>query len=140
MAHFARCIEVTEAQQALLPKDANKDNYLYVVNVHTVDNMNLLDELGVESEQKGIDFLKSVHKTLVCEWKQTSFSSSIRHKYAGVGDFYDKANDMFISPRPFPSWVLNEKFDYEAPSAYPTDGKKYAWDEENLMWKEIVLA
>jgi hypothetical protein len=31
-------------------------------------------------------------------WKQTSFNANFRGKYAGIGDLYDPALDVFTSP------------------------------------------
>jgi hypothetical protein len=40
---------------------------------------------------------------------------------------------------PFQSWVFNETIcSFEAPTARPTDGKRYAWNEEQLAWVEIT--
>ena len=55
MAHFARLINNV------------------VVNVVVVNNNVLLDENGVEQEQKGIDFLRNIFKEPLSEWKQTSY-------------------------------------------------------------------
>jgi len=73
----------------------NDDNVVYYVSV--VDNVNLLDADGNESEAVGIAYLTSVHgsgKT----WKQTSYNANFRSKYAGVGDIYDAVNDVFVAP------------------------------------------
>ena len=31
-------------------------------------------------------------------WKQTSYNGNFRGKYAGIGDTFDEANDVFVSP------------------------------------------
>lgn len=31
-------------------------------------------------------------------WVQTSYTASIRGKYAGIGDTYDKVSDAFVAP------------------------------------------
>ena len=60
-----------------------------------------------------------------------------RKNYAGIGYYYDSQRDAFISPKPFPSWVLNEETClWEAPVSKP-DGNWY-WDEETTSWKEIT--
>lgn len=60
-----------------------------------------------------------------------------RKNYAGVGYTYDKVRDAFIPPKRFDSWVLNEeKCVYEAPVAYPKDGKMYQWNEGIIAWVE----
>jgi hypothetical protein len=30
-------------------------------------------------------------------WKQTSYHASFRGKYAGIGDYYDPTNDIFVA-------------------------------------------
>ncbi len=72
------------------------------------------------------------------EWIQTSFNGNFRGKYASIGDTWDKVNEVFISPQPFPSWTLDTDFVWNAPTPYPTDGKMYTWDEETLAWIEIT--
>lgn len=61
-----------------------------------------------------------------------------RKNYAGRGYTYDAAKDAFIPPQPFASWTLNEDSClWEAPVAYPTDGKMYQWDEDTTNWVEV---
>jgi hypothetical protein len=63
----------------------------------------------------------------------------LRKNYAGIGYTYDVNRDAFIPPKPFNSWVLNEDTClYEAPTAMPTDDKKYSWDENTTSWVEIT--
>lgn len=62
----------------------------------------------------------------------------LRKNYAGRGFRYDAELDAFIPPQPFESWSLNEETClWEAPIAYPNDGKEYYWDEESGSWIEI---
>ena len=64
---------------------------------------------------------------------------ALRKNYAGIGDKYDAERDAFIAPQPFPSWTLNEDTClWEAPVAYPNDGKDYEWNEETTSWEEIT--
>jgi len=66
---------------------------------------------------------------------RTSYNGNIRKNYAGIGYTYDAARDAFIPPKPFASWLLDEATcQWEAPVAYPTDGKFYTWDEANQDW------
>ena len=109
-----------------------------VTAVHVVNN-----DIAT-TEQAGIDFLKNLHKTGDV-WKQTSYNTyggehklggtPFRKNYAGLGDTYDQTRDAFIQPQPFNSWTLNETTClWEAPVAYPDDGKGYVWNEENQAW------
>ena len=36
--------------------------------------------------------------------------------------------------QPYPSWVLIEQGEWEAPIEYPPDGGAYIWDEQNQAW------
>ena len=58
-----------------------------------------------------------------------------RKNYAGIGFTYDYARDAFIPPQPFNSWTLNsDTCLWDPPVAYPEDGNRYTWDEENQEW------
>ena len=107
-----------------------------VTKVIVVANQDILDENGQESEQKGIDFCSNL---LGGTWKQTSYNAKIRKNYAGVGYTYDEVRDAFIPPKPYNSWLLDEtKAQWKAPVDYPTDDKKYTWDEDTTSWKELL--
>jgi hypothetical protein len=69
--------------------------------------------------------------------KRTSYNNNIRKQYAGIGYTYDAVNDVFIAPQPYPSYSLDENFDWQPPTPMPTEGK-WDWDEEELTWKEVV--
>lgn len=63
----------------------------------------------------------------------------LRKNYAGIGFTYDAVRDAFYAPQPFPSWTLDDDTClWEAPTAYPDDGKRYYWDEATLTWVEIT--
>jgi len=92
------------------------------------------------------------------EWIQTSYNTrggvhyqpnsdtpsqdqtkALRKNYAGIGFTYDHERDAFIPPKPFESWTLNEDTCWwEAPVAYPDDGKMYIWNESITNWTEVT--
>ena len=83
------------------------------------------------------------------EWIQTSYNTQggvhllggtpLRKNYAGIGYTYDRTRDAFIPPQPFASWTLNDDTClWDAPTPYPTDDKRYRWDEPTTAWVEIV--
>jgi hypothetical protein len=116
---------------------AKLDENNIVLEVHVVHNNELLDENGIEQEQKGIDFLINWSNGYLA-WKQTSYNGSFRKNYAGIGYTYDPQYDAFIPPKPFPSWLLNVDAQWEPPVAMPQDGKMYSWDESTTSWTEIT--
>lgn len=88
-------------------------------------------------EHRGQEFLAN-DLGLGGTWVQTSYNGNIRKNFAGIGYTYDSVRDAFIPQKPFDSWLLNEDTcQWNAPTPYPTDGKDYVWDEEQLNWKEI---
>ena len=65
-------------------------------------------------------------------------SKAFRKNYAGLGYTYDESRDAFIPPKPYASWMLNETTClWDAPVAYPMDGKRYTWDEDTTSWVEM---
>jgi hypothetical protein len=89
------------------------------------------------TEQAGSDFLNKIYNTRDV-WKQTSYNNNIRKNFAGIGFSYDQQRDAFIAPKPYNSWILNETTcRWESPVAYPTDGKKYNWNESLVNWELI---
>ncbi len=107
MAHFARI-----------------ENNL-VTEVLVVDN---------NMEHRGADFLAN-DLGLGGTWIQTSYNNNIRKQYAGIGYSYDPVADVFIAPQPYPSWSLDENFDWQPPTPMPAEGRWY-WDEATLSWVE----
>ena len=112
---------------------AELDENNIVTRVLVVNNEDCLDENGQESESVGAQFL---HSILGGNWKQTSYNSTFRYNYAGENFTYDEENDAFIPPKPYPSWVLNSSFRWQAPVEIPSGGR-YAWDEPTLSWVEL---
>ena len=110
-----------------------------VIAVIVIDN-NVITNNGFEVEQLGIDFIDLLNIKGFYDYdkvRQTSYNSNTRNKYAGIGDTWDETNNVFISPRPFSDWSLNENFKWEAPIPYPNDGKHYVW--VNNEWKEFTF-
>jgi len=88
-------------------------------------------------------------------WVQTSYNTrggvhygadgqpdggeALRANYAGIGYTYDKTNDVFHAPQPYPSWTISAPtWIWTAPTPYPTDGKIYTWDEDTKAWVEKI--
>jgi hypothetical protein len=67
--------------------------------------------------------------------KRTSYNHNIRKQYAGIGFSYDPEADVFIAPQPYPSWSLDENYDWQPPTPRP-EGMRWYWDEATLSWVE----
>ena len=108
-----------------------------VIYVAYMNNETITDENGNEVEELGIQHLHH-HHGAHRRWIRTSYRGNFRGKYAGLGDTYREDLDMFISPSPYPSWILNETTGrWEAPVAYPDDGDTYLWNEEAQSWDVV---
>ena len=106
-----------------------------VIQVIVVDNNDILDAQGNESEDVGAQFCTDLLGGI---WVQTSYNGNIRKNYAGIGFTYDATRDAFIAPQTYPSWVLDESTcRWEAPVPYPEDDNMYIWNEDLINW-EIV--
>lgn len=113
----------------------DKDNN--VVCVQIVANIDTCNFDGIEVEQVGQNFLKSMFGQDT-RWVQTSYNKKIRVNYAQVGYTYNEELDAFIPPKPFKSWVFNPSiYYYSAPVPKPGDDpeKVYIWIEEEQRWK-----
>jgi hypothetical protein len=116
MAHFA---------------EINSNNE--VIRVVVVRNEDILDSNGQESEAIGIAFC---HQLFGGNWLQTSYNAKFRNNYADIGGTYSKDLDAFISPKPYPSWILDENTcKYIAP--VPRPNGLYKWNENSQQWEAI---
>jgi len=74
---------------------AELDENNKVISVVVVNN----ESLNIDREEEsGINLLETLlgHRN----WKQTSYTNSIRYNYAGIGYTYDPIDDAFIAPAP----------------------------------------
>ena len=86
------------------------ENNIVVKVITGVDESELIEGLDTETWYSNLF-------GLTC--KRTSYNGTIRKRYAGVGFTYDPQNDVFIVPQPYPSWALDENFDWQAPKPKP---------------------
>jgi hypothetical protein len=92
--------------------------------------------VGRNNGDEGESFMNS----LGGRWVKTSYNGNIRKNFAGIGFVYSEELDAFIPPKPFSSWTLNEETaNWNAPLAYPEDGKPYMWIEDTLSWEEVEI-
>jgi hypothetical protein len=90
----------------LMAHFAQLDENDIVTNVIVVHNNELLDDLGYESEEKGIDFCVAHFGG---RWIQTSYNAKFRCHFAGIGYTYDEIWDTFIPPKCHDEAILNNE-------------------------------
>ena len=132
MAHFAKL-------------DANN----VVEQVIVVSNDDTADSSGVETESIGVAFCQKLLGAST-NWKQTSYNSSFRGNYAGIGYTYISnvatlgvgSTDIFIGQQPHDSWSVGVGTAQWYPPSNPGDApaltaaeeaarKFYVWNETN---------
>jgi len=122
---------------------AQLDENNVVTQVIVVSNEDTCDSNGVEVEEIGIAFCQSLLGADT-NWKQTSYNSSMRVRYAGIGFIYNEALDAFIPPQPYASWTLdNEIANWVSPvgpAPELTEEERaacsfYRWNEEAGAWE-----
>lgn len=91
MAHFAELDENNVVLQVIVVHN----NELVESKETTVNPDGSVSVAVVESEQKGIEFCKSLFGENT-NWVQTSYNGNFRGKYAGVGDTFE--NGIFVTP------------------------------------------
>ena len=144
MAHFAKIGDTSK-----------------VLGVHAVDNKDILNADGVEEEAVGQQYLEKHSNWPAERWIQTSYntrggkhydnktgelsvdqSKALRGNYAGIGHIWDKDNNIFYSPKPYASWVLNtsearwESPIGDAPSLSEAEKTThyYLWNDSDQSW------
>ena len=130
MAHFAKL---------------NESNVVTDVNVF--DNA----EINANGGDWSSEAETYVNNKMGGTWKQCSYNGTKRKSMAGIGYTYYSEKDIFIWPKPYPSWTLNADNDWVAPVTEPTETqrqyqgqdewdntvtKQYVinWDEDNSRW------
>jgi len=115
MAHFAQINENNIVEQVLVVPD--------------------------NQQHRGNDYL-SIDLGLGGTWIQTSYNGNIRKMFAGVGYIYNSELDIFLPPKPYPSWNIDpiEKM-WVSPIERPEhiEGTALIWVEETLEWKREDL-
>jgi hypothetical protein len=96
------------------------------------------------------EFIDSYIDNIPGKWIQTSYNTyggvhrlggtPLRKNFAGVGYTYDSMKDVFIPPKPFNSWTLNEDTClWNAPVAMPAteleENQYYSWNESIINWE-----
>lgn len=111
-----------------------------------LDENNIVLRVTVGSNDEPDEGYGWIVENLGGRWVQTSYNGNFRKKFAGMGDIYHEDGDVFTGPQPFPSWSLDDNYDWQAPIPKPDnawslsnlDGVQYEWDEENLSWIEVI--
>jgi hypothetical protein len=99
------------------------------------NNLVLRVTVGDNDDPNGDEGYQWLIDNLGGRWVKTSYNGSIRKRFAGVGFTYDEQLDVFLTVKPYASWVLDlDTYEWKAPVSKPEDEKEYVWDEELVDW------
>ena len=132
-----------------------------VIQVLTMDNEEMKDDQGNEIEAKGQEWLERHNNWPAQMWIQTSYntinnthssgdnSKALRGNYAGIGYIWDEDNNIFLPPKPYPSWVKDiSTASWQSPIGNPPELNAeqtsqneddthrwiYIWNEDDQSW------
>ena len=139
MAHFAKI-----------------NNDKKVIAVLVLNNSDMLNASGVEEELIGQQYLERHNNWPAKMWIQTSYNTQggkhskngtpFRGNYAGIGHTWDEDNNIFISEKPFNSWVKDvATASWKSPigdAPALTEEQKignyyYSWNEAGQSWELV---
>lgn len=111
------------------------------------------DETDLENLPEGFANWEEYYETrrngLTC--KRTSYNTAgnqhrldgeaFRGNYAVVGGSYDPDNDVFLNPKPYEDWIVDEAtWTWIAPIPYPEDAEtNHFWDVDSGNWVETEM-
>lgn len=113
-------------------------HYAFLDESNTVTQVIVGKDEGVD----GIDW-EEYYGAVRCSYnthagQHAKGGTPFRYNYPGPGWSYDPTfgtEGAFIPPRPYPSWTLNpETALWDPPTAMPSSGGKWTWDEQSLSW------
>jgi hypothetical protein len=119
---------------------AQLDGQNNVLNVIVVNNTDIDNLPFPESEPVGIAFCQSLYGSDTV-WKQTSYNNNFRRQYATIGGSYYPPLDVFVSAKPYPSWVFQSSdATWQAPIPMPVPPPNYVavWNEEYIEWDIVI--
>jgi hypothetical protein len=126
-----------------------------VIGVEVVADTDCQNADGIEDEEVGRQFLERIHNWPL--WKKTSYNTAagqhklggtpLRGNYAGIGMTYDEDNDLFLPPKPYPSWVLiTAEARWQSPIGDAPElseaeqlTHRYIWNESGQSWDKTEL-
>lgn len=138
MAHFAQIDNNNKVIKVLVvPDEQEHRGQEYLAN--ECFKAELIDGKIVQSKLGGT-WIKTSYNTR--HGKHLLGGNPLRKNYAGIGYTYDPIRDVFIAPKRYASWVLDEETCHwippiPMPTIAPALGMKYQWDETSISWKQV---
>jgi hypothetical protein len=87
-----------------------------------------------------IDENNNILNTIICESKELAEQVTghtcieFTTESAETGGSYDPVKQIFIKPRPFPSWTLDDNSNWVPPTPAPVNQYVHKWSEVGQEW------
>lgn len=110
-----------------------------VVNVIKLSDDDILDPITGEDCPDKVSCKKDEIYGYECDFKfvKTSFNKNLPGKYASIGDIYMEELGIFVLPKPYDHFVLDEENGVWIPSEPKPERTQYQIDNLiDYMWKE----
>ena len=127
MAHYAFLDENNVVLQVFPGRDEDNEDELTA-------------RTGKTYKRTSYNTISGIHIDPLTREPSADQTKAFRKNFAGPGMTYDPVRDAFISPKPYPSWILNGNI-WEAPVVKPEDTQEYywKWSEINKEWIKITI-
>jgi hypothetical protein len=122
MAHYAKLDENNVVTQVFVGKDEGEDGIDW--------------ELYYNAKRTSYNTRQGIYYDPVTKLPAEDQSKAFRKNFAGVGYTYNEELDAFITPKQYPSWILNEESGTWMPPILPPtqEPQRWSWDEETISW------
>ena len=122
MAHFANVDSNNIVTQVLVVSDTD-----------AVSGQEFLNSLGLSGIWVQTSY-NTIANTHVNEKKMPDGGIPLRGNYAGINYIYDPVNDVFYTPRPYPSWTISAATNWVWRAPKPKPLGNYTWNEAISGW------
>lgn len=95
---------------------------------------NVVQRVIVVHDNEEANGAQFCHDLLGGEWVQCSYNNRIRKQFPARGYTFNSVADVFVAPRPYPSWTLDSNYDWQAPTPQPPAPPNTYWDEDTQSW------
>lgn len=116
-------------------------HFAEIDETNTVCNIILVSDADAPDDATANTFLQSIYgsdKTYkeCMPGHDPDNETVLRKQHPIIDSTYNAEADVFVLPRKWDSWTLDENFDWQPPTPEPawTDTTWYSWDEDNLQW------
>jgi hypothetical protein len=96
-----------------------------------INSENIVENVIVAEQ----DFIDSLPDSSF--YKLGQFPVISKKPRANIGNIYISELDIFVEPKPYASWILDENYDWQPPVPFPILSGDYEWDETIQNWRKL---